>query len=251
MHGLRIAARSRWLGFWAALIGTALGPSAFGANLITSTLNSGGSASSNATYAIKFSLGEIAGAASASAPVIDLQSGFIGQLTGMEVPVADFTVTPAIPIAASNSVTFTDSSSGTITNRFWDFGDGNTTNTLTTTVCHTYESVGSNTVALTVTGPAGYDTMTQSNAVIVWSASATPVIAPTGGQFTNTVQVSLSCATPGATIYYTTDGSTPTNTLSAYTGAFTLLNSATVKAMAASSNNFSSSVATASAPVTQ
>ena len=37
-----------------------------------------------------------------------------------------------------------------------------------------------------------------------------PVISPDGGTFKKNVSVRLSCATSGATIYYTTDGSDPT-----------------------------------------
>ncbi|MCB1133798.1 MAG: chitobiase/beta-hexosaminidase C-terminal domain-containing protein, partial [Verrucomicrobiae bacterium] len=52
------------------------------------------------------------------------------------------------------------------------------------------------------------------------------------GNYTSSVQVSLSCATSGATIRYTTNGTTPTSTSTAYSGPFTLTGSATVKAKA-------------------
>ena len=247
MHGLRTAARIQWLGFWAALIGTIFGPAGFGANLITGTLNAGGGFSSNSNYIIKSSVGEIAGSASAVAPARTIQSGFIGQISGWAIPVAAFSGIPAL-IGASNSVTFTDLSTGPITNRFWSFGDGTTSNTLATSVTHPYNNVGSDTVTLTVYGPAGYASLTLSNAVTVWPKSATPAVAPAGGQFTNTVQVALSSVTPGAIIYYTTDGSTPTtNTPTTVTsgGLITLLNSATVQALALAPNTFPSPVATA------
>jgi len=60
------------------------------------------------------------------------------------------------------TVSFTDSSTGTITNRFWDFGDGSTTNTSATSFSHTYLNGSTNTVALTVTGPVGTNTLTQA-----------------------------------------------------------------------------------------
>ena len=65
------------------------------------------------------------------------------------------------------SVSFVDSSTGTITNRAWDFGDGGLTNTSATTVSHTYTGVGTNTVRLTISGPLGNNALTRSAYVIV------------------------------------------------------------------------------------
>lgn len=63
-------------------------------------------------------------------------------------------------------------------------------------------------------------------------AIATPVISPESGTFETTQEVTITCATEGATIYYTTNGDDPTNLSSEYTGAFTLTETATVKAIA-------------------
>jgi PKD repeat protein len=68
------------------------------------------------------------------------------------------------------SVTFADTSTGTITNRFWNFGDGGTTNTASTNVVYQYASAGTNTVSLIVSGPYGVSTNTQSNMVVVVNA---------------------------------------------------------------------------------
>ena len=92
-------------------------------------------------------------------------------------PVAGFAATPtfgAWPLA----VTFTDTSTGTLTNRFWSFGDGSTTNTVANILTHTYSVAGTNTVSLTVSGPAGASTMTLTNYIVVSDAVAP--ITPTG-----------------------------------------------------------------------
>src|SRR5205085_158345 len=58
-------------------------------------------------------------------------------------------------------------STGTITNRFWDFGDGSTSNTALTTLSHVYANAGTNSVALTVSGPVGTNTQLRSNYISV------------------------------------------------------------------------------------
>ena len=60
---------------------------------------------------------------------------------------------------------------------------------------------------------------------------ATPVITPDGGLF-NTIQtIEISCTTEGAQVYYTEDGSVPTESSTSYSGAITI-------SQAESRNNF-------------
>src|SRR5262249_7268326 len=56
---------------------------------------------------------------------------------------------------------------------------------------------------------------------------ATPVISPSGGNYTSSVPVTMQTATSGASIHYTTDGSTPTQSSTMYAGTVTLTKSAT------------------------
>jgi PKD repeat protein len=86
--------------------------------------------------------------------------------TGAIVPVALFTGSPTNGVAPL-AVTFTDSSTGTITNRLWNLGDGTTTNTMATSLSHTYGSAGTDTVSLIVSGPVGVSTNTLANYIVV------------------------------------------------------------------------------------
>ena len=75
------------------------------------------------------------------------------------VPVAGFNASPTSghwPL----TVSFSSTSTGTITNLFWDFGDGSTTNTGLANPIHVYTGANTNTVTLTASGPAGTDTLT-------------------------------------------------------------------------------------------
>ena len=72
----------------------------------------------------------------------------------------------------------------------------------------------------------------QALAGVTMPVTATPSISPAGGILSGSLEVTLACTTPGATIYYTLDGSVPTASSLAYTSPFKLTTSATVTAIA-------------------
>src|SRR5204863_8877423 len=74
-------------------------------------------------------------------------------------------------------------------------------------------------------------------------AVATPVFNPNGGAFDTSVTVTITDSTPGATIYYTTDGSAPTPAGTVYTGPITLPATTTLKALAVAPGNANRSAA--------
>lgn len=73
----------------------------------------------------------------------------------------------------------------------------------------------SSTIALTATTPA-----------------ALPLFTPAGGTYTAAQTVTITDASTGVTIYYTTDGSTPTTSSTVYTAPITVSTSTTLKAIA-------------------
>jgi parallel beta-helix repeat protein len=79
---------------------------------------------------------------------------------------------------------------------------------------------------------------------------ATPVFTPNGGAHTGSVSVTLQTTTPGATIYYTTDGSVPSQSSNLYTGPMSLGSSAMVKAKAYKSGYSASAEVAASFTIT-
>lgn len=72
-----------------------------------------------------------------------------------------------------------------------------------------------------------------------------PTITPAGGDFVNSVVVSLADAASGAGIYYTLDDTTPTAAATLYTGPFAVTNTAKLRVIAIKPGAVSSRVASA------
>ncbi|MDD5687534.1 MAG: chitobiase/beta-hexosaminidase C-terminal domain-containing protein [Elusimicrobia bacterium] len=80
---------------------------------------------------------------------------------------------------------------------------------------------------------------------------ADPVINPNGGTYTSAQTVYINCATGGAVVKYTTDGSNPSSTNgNVYSGPITLSGNATIKAMAYKSGMLDSNIVTAAFTIT-
>ena len=72
------------------------------------------------------------------------------------------------------------------------------------------------------------------------AAVATPAFSLAAGTYASAKSVTLSCTTDGATIYYTTNGTNPTNASSEYTGAISVTSTTTIKAIAIKESDESS-----------
>lgn len=77
----------------------------------------------------------------------------------------------------------------------------------------------------------------------VSTSVATPTITPSETDFLGSASVEISCATEGASIYYTLDETDPTNASTQYTGAINISETTTIKAIAYKGED-ASSVAT-------
>jgi Chitobiase/beta-hexosaminidase C-terminal domain/FG-GAP-like repeat len=125
-----------------------------------------------------------------------------------------------------------------------------------------WTEAGSFTDSLTVTGLAPFAwnyNITPSNAPAVTAsfdwfhntttavAAATPTFTPASGtSFASTLSVAIADSTPGATIFYTTNGSTPTTSSQVYSGPISINASTTIQALASASGFAQSGIASAS-----
>lgn len=113
-----------------------------------------------------------------------------------------------------------------------------------TNVSFTPTVAGTHTGILTVYDSAGGFGTANVSGITAGSAAATPTFSPAPGTYTSVQTVTISDSTPGATIYYTTDGTTPTASSAKYTGSITVSSSEAINAIAVVSGLSNSAVAT-------
>lgn len=158
-------------------------------------------------------------------------------------PAATPTFSPAAgTYSTAQSVTITSSPGTTILYTT----DGNApvmgsppyTGPITVNVSETIKAIAYGTgYTLSAVGSAAY--------TISVAAAATPTFSPAAGTYATSQTVSISCSTPSSTIYYTTDGTTPTTSSSVYTTALTVSASEVINAIATATGYAQSSVGSA------
>jgi N-acetylneuraminic acid mutarotase len=99
--------------------------------------------------------------------------------------------------------------------------------------------------AIAVASGYSYSPVATAAYVFVRLTAATPVISPASGTYAPAPAVTITDATSGATIYYTTNGSTPTTSSPIYSGPISVTLPATVRAIAVASQYSNSAVAAA------
>jgi hypothetical protein len=111
----------------------------------------------------------------------------------------------------------------------------------------TITGVGTVVVAANQAGNTNYAAaaqVTQSIVVNVIGVAATPAFSPVAGTYTVAQTVSISDTTAGATIYYTTNGTTPTTSSTVYGSTITVSSTETLEAIATATGYSTSAVAT-------
>jgi hypothetical protein len=112
----------------------------------------------------------------------------------------------------------------------------------------TITGVGTVVVAANQAGNTNYSAatqVTQSIVVNVIGAASTPTFLPVAGTYTTAQSVTISDTTTGVTIYYTTNGTTPTTSSTVYSGAIPVTSTETLEAIATATGYSTSAVASA------
>jgi len=119
------------------------------------------------------------------------------------VPVASFTSSPSSPVCTGQTVTFTNTSSGSPTSYSWTFTGGTPATSTLANPTVTYATAGTYTVAMTATNGAGSNTTTQTNYISIDAIPATPGTISGGSTICSgaTGNVYSITAVPGATSY--------------------------------------------------
>jgi hypothetical protein len=160
-----------------------------------------------------------------------------------------YTITTATPAISPNAGFYTSAQSVTITDATPGAVIYYTTNSLAPTASSTkYTAPITVTATETIGAIAIASGLVQSpEATALYSINAptaTPTLLPTPGSYSGTQSVTLTDASAGAVIYYTTDGSTPTANSAKYTGVIAVSATKTIKAIAAATGHLTSGLAT-------
>ena len=82
------------------------------------------------------------------------------------------------------------------------------------------------------------------------SQAATPTFSPAPGNYSSTQNVTLADSTAGASIYYTTNGTTPTTGSTLYSSPIAVSSTTTIEAIATASGYTNSALATGTYTIT-
>jgi len=209
-----------------------------GAPLYTSSTNS---SRDSAGPAVKFTLPTIAN----GKVYVGAQKlvSVYGQLSGAEVTATPFMSPDPETYTGTVSVSISDATAGST---IYYTLDGSTP-TESSAVYSTSLKISDTTTVNAIATASGYDQSAMISATYTLATqTATPSLSPGSETISQSTPVTISDATSGATIYFTTDGSTPTTASTKYTGPVSVDTSETLNAIAVVSGYTNSEVGSAS-----
>lgn len=133
--------------------------------------------------------------------------------------------------SSAQSVTLSDATAGAVIY----YTTNGTTPTTASSVYSGPITAGTGTTtieAMAIASGASQSPVVSATYTVGAPATATPTFSPAAGTYTSTQNVTLSDATPGAVIYYTTNGTTPTTSSTMYSAPIPVAASETIKAIA-------------------
>jgi hypothetical protein len=168
--------------------------------------------------------------------------------SGIDVSVSPTTASLSANQSQQFTATVTNTSNTAVT---WSLSP--TVGSISSTGLYTAPaSIGSQ-QTVTVTATSVADSTKSASAIVTLSppAVATPVFSPAGGVYSSAQTVTISTTTSGASINYTTYGSTPSETSGTlYNGPITVSSTTTINAIAFASGMTDSAVASANYTIT-
>jgi hypothetical protein len=145
----------------------------------------------------------------------------------------------------AQNVTITDSTSGAVIY----YTTNGTTPTTSSSVYSGAIAVGTGTTtieAMAVASGSSQSAVITATYVVSAAVTASPTFSPGGGNYSTAQNITITDSTPGAVIYYTTNGTTPTTASSVYSGQIAVgTGTTTIEAMAVASGSSPSAVVTA------
>ncbi len=160
--------------------------------------------------------------------------------------------TPSLSLSAgtytsTQTVTITDATTGAA---IYYTTDGSTPTTASTLYSGSISVSTTETVDAIATAAGYSNSAVASAAYTITRPAASPIFSPQAGTYTSTQTVIITDATPGAAIYYTTDGSTPTTASTLYPGSISVATTETISAIATATGYTISPVASVTYTIT-
>ena len=205
-----------------------------GTNIFTAVYQGDANYNAAASNAVNVTIAQSDFSLNALNPEVQISPSGSGTSTLALAPINGFTGTVTLSISAPAAITVTPAAASLALSAF-------ATDALTLKVA---AATASGIYPLTITASGGGHVHTAQILVRVLAVAA-PVFSPAPGTFATAQQVTLTDATAGAAIYYTTNGATPAASSTRYTGAITISATETIQAVAVVSGYAPSSIASA------